>query len=380
MKKVFSILVVIILTLSLSAPVLPNTRPCNGCSGQGRNVCHVCRGTGVERELVRRDMTGDITARERMQGGVREIPCRACSGGSFRTCAVCRGSGQIPGGATGGNQGVNQGRSPTTQTPVSQRDTYPGTSIRTFPSVSTISGIRARTDGGQYVYSFPRGTAPGSYLGYLRKLGLSEKKEGNRYTYTKGGKVVITVAHTDNNQKTTNQPNQLKIYVFPVARELFPPAAQATQRPAQQAQRPAAQQAQRPQAQQAQRPAAQQAQRPAAQTAQKPAAQQAAPLRVVSQPQSQTVKEGQLSFFTVAVQSTASRTTATQTFQWQMKRRGESSFSPIAEAGGFSGTKRNALRIDKTQAALNGAQFRCVVTDAGKSVTSNAATLTVTRP
>ena len=126
-------------------------------------------------------------------------------------------------------------------------------------------------------------------------------------------------------------------------------------------------------AQQAQKPA-QQAQKPAQKTA-VPQAQKPTPLRIITHPQAKTVAQGRAASFTVAVHSTGSRT-----LQWQIKRKGESNFSPVPETGEFSGTERGQLRIDKTHAALNGAQFRCVATDAGKSVTSNAATLTVTKP
>jgi len=211
-------------------------------------------------------------------------------------------------------------------------------------------------------------------------LGLTEASEaisgGSSYVYKRGSTAVVNLTSSKLSipagRGVGGTSLIINVSVTSEARKLFPPAAQATQRPAQQTQRPA-QQAQRP-AQQTQRPA-QQAQRPAAQTAQKPAAQQAPTLRITNQPQAQTVKQGQMAMFSVAAHSSG-----TPTYQWEIKRRSDSKFAPLMDGGKWSGTKNRVLRINDVHDRENGAQFRCVVTDAGKSVTSNAATLTVTRP
>jgi len=97
MRKIISVLLVVIFLFALAAPVFASTsvcacsnptRMCDACFGQGRQVCILCRGTG--------------TASWPNAGEA----CRGCYGG-YNQCLVCKGSGQIPtsGGNTGGGGG-----------------------------------------------------------------------------------------------------------------------------------------------------------------------------------------------------------------------------------------------------------------------------------
>jgi hypothetical protein len=82
---------------------------------------------------------------------------------------------------------------------------------------------------------------------------------------------------------------------------------------------------------------------------------------ITAQPQNQTVSVGQSATFTVAATGTP-----TPTYQWQ--RNG------IAISGATAATYVSPV----TQAADNGAAFRCVISNSAGSATSNTATLTVT--
>ena len=89
---------------------------------------------------------------------------------------------------------------------------------------------------------------------------------------------------------------------------------------------------------------------------------------IVSQPQNITAPEGSTVEFNVTADGNDLK------YQWQTKKNGGNIWVP----SGLPGNKTDSLTVLAT-AARNGYQFRCIVTDInGLSVTSEAATLTVT--
>ena len=66
---------------------------------------------------------------------------------------------------------------------------------------------------------------------------------------------------------------------------------------------------------------------------------------------------------------------ATLTYQWQYRKNSSASWANSGQTGAKTATLKVA-----TTSALNGYQFRCIVTDGnGKKVTSSTVTLTVTQ-
>ncbi len=93
---------------------------------------------------------------------------------------------------------------------------------------------------------------------------------------------------------------------------------------------------------------------------------------ITSQPMDVKVPSGQKASFTVAAGGEGLK------YQWQYKNAGAANWSNSGAAAAKTATMNFTVGTDKT---LNGRQYRCIVTDAyGKSLTSNAATLTVTEP
>ncbi len=91
-------------------------------------------------------------------------------------------------------------------------------------------------------------------------------------------------------------------------------------------------------------------------------------LGITTQPSDVTVDEGNAATFNVAASGSA-----TLTYQWQQSTDGGSNWTNITGATDASYT------IDRTTTDMSGNQYRCEVKDRdGNSVTSNAATLTVT--
>jgi alpha-tubulin suppressor-like RCC1 family protein len=88
--------------------------------------------------------------------------------------------------------------------------------------------------------------------------------------------------------------------------------------------------------------------------------------KVTQQPAASTVEEGQPAGFTSAASNSP-------TIQWELSSDGGTTWHPIE--GATTGT----YSIAATTAAENGHQFRAVFTNAGGTVTSKAATLTVTK-
>ncbi|MBR5659914.1 MAG: hypothetical protein IKX10_11015 [Lachnospiraceae bacterium] len=96
---------------------------------------------------------------------------------------------------------------------------------------------------------------------------------------------------------------------------------------------------------------------------------QAAP-KITTQPANKSVTAGTTAKFTVAATGTG-----TLTYQWQSRKNSSATWSN----SGQSGAKTATLSVSVIS-GLNGWQFRCIVTDGnGQTVTSNAATLTVTQ-
>ncbi len=91
-----------------------------------------------------------------------------------------------------------------------------------------------------------------------------------------------------------------------------------------------------------------------------------AELRLVKQPEGQTVNEGKTAAFTVEA------TGESLTYQWQYSSNGKNWYK-----SGMTGNKTNTLSVEALL-KRNGQQYRCVITDVqGNTVTSNTATLTV---
>ena len=87
---------------------------------------------------------------------------------------------------------------------------------------------------------------------------------------------------------------------------------------------------------------------------------------ITTQPADQTVTEGGTATFTVAVTGSEPLT-----YQWQQKTTDSSSWTNIPGANSATYT------TEATTTAMNGYQYRCVVSNGAGSVTSEAATLTV---
>ena len=68
------------------------------------------------------------------------------------------------------------------------------------------------------------------------------------------------------------------------------------------------------------------------------------------------------------------------TYQWQVLRAGSTIWSNVVDGANYSGATTTSLTVSGSLVANNGDQYRVVVTNAAGSVTSSAATLTVTEP
>lgn len=65
------------------------------------------------------------------------------------------------------------------------------------------------------------------------------------------------------------------------------------------------------------------------------------------------------------------------TFQWQRQRTGQSTWVDLTNDSDYSGTATGVFSVNYAQQIMNGDKFRCVVSNAIGSVTSNTVTLTV---
>lgn len=95
------------------------------------------------------------------------------------------------------------------------------------------------------------------------------------------------------------------------------------------------------------------------------------PPTISKQPQSVTVTEGKQAAFEVS----ASAEGDTLTYQWQQSTDNGSNWTDI-----ISGAQAASYAISSTTTGMDGNQYRCVVTSSAGSVTSAAATLTVSKP
>jgi uncharacterized protein (DUF736 family) len=96
------------------------------------------------------------------------------------------------------------------------------------------------------------------------------------------------------------------------------------------------------------------------------------PPAVTGQPASVTLCEAATTSFAVAGTGTS------LTYQWQVSTNGGGTFTNLANGGVYSGVTIATLTITGAGLALNGNQYRCVVSGAcAPAVNSNAATLTV---
>jgi sugar lactone lactonase YvrE len=93
---------------------------------------------------------------------------------------------------------------------------------------------------------------------------------------------------------------------------------------------------------------------------------------VLTPPYSQTVAAGRPAWLFVST-----RSGYPVFLQWQRQASG-GTWTNLTDDASFSGTGTDFLTVNMPTAAMNGDLFRCVVTDAGGSVTSAAATLVVT--
>ncbi|HTY88969.1 MAG TPA: hypothetical protein VMB80_16100 [Candidatus Acidoferrum sp.] len=81
---------------------------------------------------------------------------------------------------------------------------------------------------------------------------------------------------------------------------------------------------------------------------------------------------------TTAVFPIQARGNPAPAFRWQRKANGSPAWSVLSDAGSYSGSGTSNLAVNVTELAMNGDQFRCLVTNSTGSVTSSpAATLTV---
>ena len=97
----------------------------------------------------------------------------------------------------------------------------------------------------------------------------------------------------------------------------------------------------------------------------------ATPLVITTQPADQLVNDGSTAHFSVQTESGAPLT-----YQWQIKLRGDSSWSNLSDATGIQGSAAQFFSITASL-ARHGAQFRCVVTNIAGSMTSSPAKLVV---
>lgn len=95
---------------------------------------------------------------------------------------------------------------------------------------------------------------------------------------------------------------------------------------------------------------------------------------IASQPNAVTVNEGDKAVFSVSV---TAKTTTPVKYQWQ-RLRPTGGWTNVTNDATYAGATTSTLTV-KTTFAMNGTQFRCVITNSAGTVTSKAAKLTVTQ-
>ena len=93
---------------------------------------------------------------------------------------------------------------------------------------------------------------------------------------------------------------------------------------------------------------------------------------VTTPPVNRAVSAGQSAVFTVSAGSVSE-----VAFRWQRRANGTGTWTDLADNAAFAGTATATLTVSAATASMNGDSFRCVVTNASGSVTSDPATLTV---
>jgi uncharacterized repeat protein (TIGR02543 family) len=97
------------------------------------------------------------------------------------------------------------------------------------------------------------------------------------------------------------------------------------------------------------------------------------PPSIATQPKNQSITVGQSATFSALVVTATG--SGTVTFKWETYRAGSWLY---ANGAGCTGMDTATLTVATTDTSLNGRRYRCVVSNAGGSVTSNEVTLTVT--
>lgn len=94
---------------------------------------------------------------------------------------------------------------------------------------------------------------------------------------------------------------------------------------------------------------------------------------IFQDPVNQSVRSGQPATFSVRAAQASS-----MKYQWQTLLPGAASWSDLADGQDYAGTTKSSLILGAADAAQDGQQFRCIVTNSiGRPTTSDAATLTV---
>jgi len=96
------------------------------------------------------------------------------------------------------------------------------------------------------------------------------------------------------------------------------------------------------------------------------------PIAVAASPQNETVSAGQEASFAAAASSAANLS-----YRWQIWPVGGQGWSDLSDGGMYQGTATPTLSVGPATAGLGGAQFRCVVRNAGVTTATGAATLDV---
>ena len=98
----------------------------------------------------------------------------------------------------------------------------------------------------------------------------------------------------------------------------------------------------------------------------------ATPPTVSAQTTGRTVLTGGATTFAVSVGGSVS------SYQWQVSTNGGTTWTNVADGGGYAGATTSVLSITGATAAMNNFQYRCVASNGTTSITSVAATLAIT--
>jgi kumamolisin len=93
---------------------------------------------------------------------------------------------------------------------------------------------------------------------------------------------------------------------------------------------------------------------------------------ITGQPQNASIDAGESALFSVTANANSPLS-----YQWQVSADGGSTWTNISDSAPYNGSQTSSLQVSSPGAGLNGAQFRCVVTDSSGSTTSSPAVLSV---